>query len=256
MKKNGSKTTKKSAAAAAAPAEQPENTQQVAAVETPETKPEAGADVEGPAGAPSDGEGCEGVTVVVIETNPKAAIHAKIVARSVKQNLNGVDALVVILSLEQGMTVPEVLGRFVNECAGSQDRLILMTDGMVILNPVTLGDIAVVKAKKVGEALNYNTGLPVLMHLSALKALLTEAKEAGLDHIDVVDVYFRGTLPEYFKPVILGEWHSDLWLLPVISKNPSIGAIEKYAQWKKFMHVGPDSWSGGLMKFLEKRFPE
>ena len=252
MKKNGSKTTKKSAATAAAPAEQPENTQQVAAVETPETKPEAGADVEGPADAPSDGEGCESVTVVIVAKNEDYGV---LMGHSANKNLIGVDADIHLVTGEHlRNTLIETLAEHMPHI--KTERIILMTDGMVILNPVTLGDIAVVKAKKVGEALNYNTGLPVLMHLSALKALLTEAKETGLDHIDVVDAYFRGTLPEDFKPVILGEWHSDLWLLPVISKNPSIGAIEKYAQWKKFMHVGPDSWSGGLMKFLEKRFPE
>lgn len=250
MNKNGSKTTKKSAAAEQRSAEPPENAQQVAAVETPETKPETGADVEGPADAPSDGKGCESVTVLIVANNEDYGV---LMAHSANKNLIGVDADIHLVTGEHlRNTLIETLAEHMPHI--KTERIILMTDGMVILNPITLGDIAVVKAKKVGETLCYNTDLPVQMHLSVLKSLLDKAKESGLDHIDVIDTYFRGTLPEDFKPVVLGEWHSDLWLLPVISKNPSIEALDKYAKWKKFAHVGTDSWSPNLVKYLEDRF--
>ena len=68
--------------------EQPENTESVAAVETPDTQSETGTDVAGQ-DVPRDGEGCESVTVVIIARDEK---HGELMARSVKKNLIGVDA--------------------------------------------------------------------------------------------------------------------------------------------------------------------
>lgn len=245
MKKNESK---KSAA------KQPENTQSVETVETPDTQSPSGAAVEGPGNddAPADGEGCEAVTVVILEHDEQ---HALLAARSVKKNLLGVDALVVRLEGKDGATDAQMLYRFVTEAIQSE-RIILMTDGMMILNPVTLGDISVVKAVNRGGVPDYNVQMPVLMHRSALEELLKKALDDDRPYIDVVNEYFHGTLPEDYRPLLLGDWKTDPWVLPVISKNPPVERIKAFAEWKKFAAIGSQSWSDGLVKFLEERFAE
>lgn len=225
-------------------------TEPVETPEAPDTQSETRTDVERPTDAPSDGEGCEGVTVIIVAGNNA---HGALMAYSVQKNLTGVDADIHLVTEENLRdTLVETLAEHMPHV--KTERIILMTDGMVILNPVTLGDIACVKAKKVGEVLDFSTNIPVLMHKSALNTLLSEAAESGLDHIDVIDSYFKGTLPEGFSPVILGEWKSDPWLLPAVTRNPSIEAVGKYAKWKKFMHISPDSWSDDLVKYLKDRF--
>lgn len=217
--------------------------EQQAAVEAPAT-------VETPATteAPADSKGCEAVTVIVIESE-NFAVGAAIAVRSVRQNLKGVDADIQVVKGDLNVeTLKSSLG-FVQT-----ERIILMTANMIILNPVLLSDIALVKAKKIGSTITANTGMPVMVHKSALEVLLKEAEEANQPHIDILDTYFPGTVPTGFTPFILGDWNKDPFVLPVVSKNPSIEAISKFAEWKKFMHIGSDSWSEGLKAYLENRF--
>jgi len=200
--------------------------------------------------APADGKGCEAVTVVIVATDEN---RGAIIGNSVQKNLVGVDADIHLVTGEHLRdTLQETLLEHLSHI--KTERIILVTDGMLFLNPVTLGDVAVIKALEIGDALNYNTKLPVLMHKSVLESLLKEAKTSGLDHIDVVDAYFKGTVPEGFRPLLLGKWETDPWLLPVISENPSVEAISKYAQWKKFAHIGPNSWSDDVLNFFVERF--
>lgn len=217
--------------------------EQQAAVEAPAT-------VKTPATteAPADSKGCEAVTVIVIESE-NFAVGAAIAVRSVRQNLKGVDADIQVVKGDLNVeTLKSSLG-FVQT-----ERIILMTANMIILNPVLLSDIALVKAKKIGSTITANTGMPVMVHKSALEVLLKEAEEANQPHIDILDTYFPGTVPTGFTPFILGDWSKDPFVLPVVSKNPSIEAIGKFVEWKKFMHIGPDSWSEDLKAYLENRF--
>ena len=230
-------------------------TEPVATAETPDTESKTGTEVEGP-DAPTDGEGCESVTVVIVCRDPR---HCHLAPCSVRKNLTGVNAEILMVPISDKTTdINAVLGCLPEV---KTERIILMTDSMIVLNPVTLGDVQVVKAIKAGTAgdgsmiLNFNTRTPVLLHKSALEPLLLAMKEE-LPYGDIADTYFKGVLPEGHRPVLLGDWRTDPWLLPVVSKNPSIEAVEKFAGWKKFMHVGPESWSDGLEKYLEERFPE
>lgn len=220
--------------------EQPESTQPVAAAEAPDTTSQTGTDVAGQ-DVPRDGEGCESVTIVIIARDAK---HGWLMARSVMKNLIGVDADIHLVT-ENNLCDTDI-ETLQNHLPHIQtDRLIMMTEGMVILNPVTIHDIGLRKSPA--------AKMPTLMYKSVLKPLLQEMK-ADLPYADIAETYIRAT-PEV-KPIPVGDWRTDPWLLPVISKNPNIEAVEKFAQWKKFMHVGPDSWSDGLVKFLEERFPE
>jgi len=215
--------------------------EQQAAVEAPAT-------VETPAvtETPTDSKGCEAVTVIVIESEDFAG---DIAVRSVKQNLKGVDADIQVVKGDLDVETLKSSLDFVQT-----ERIIIMTANMIILNPVLLSDIALVKAKKMGNTITANTGMPVMVHKSALEVLLKEAEEANQPHIDILDTYFPNTVPTGFTPFILGDWNKDPFVLPVVSKNPSIEAISKFAEWKKFMHIGPDSWSEDLKAYLENRF--
>ena len=221
--------------------EQPEDTQSVAVAEAPDTQ--SGTVVEGSSDTPADGEGCESVTVIVAETHPDHPEYAKMAAKSVKKNLIGVDAMVVIMGYEPQMPMSQALLRMLEMV--NTERIILMTDGMFILNPVTIHNIGVRKSPA--------TNMPVLMYKSVLEPLLKEMA-ADIPYADVAETYAEASTE--VAPIIVGDWKIDPWLLPLISKNPSIEAVGKFAKWKMFMHVGPESWSDDLLKFLEERFPE
>lgn len=230
VKKNENKTTA---------AKQPETSESVAAAQAPDTNTETRTDVERP-DAPRDGEGCESVTVVIIARDGK---HAQLMARSAKKNLIGVDGDILILTGDDVKdtdvdTLLTVLPQIKTE------RVVLMNEGMIILNPVTIYEIGTRKLPA--------TKMPVLMHKSVLEPLLKEMKE-DLPYADIAETYSRVT--DEVTPIFIGDWRYDPWLLPLISKDLSAETIKQYAD-KKFMHIGPDSWSEGVVKFLNDRFPE
>ena len=251
MEKDEIKTTEQPAADAG----QTENTQSVETAETPDTATDGGAEVERP-DAPRDGEGCEGVTVVIIEHDEQRAL---LTARSVKQNLLGVDALTVRIAGENDATDAQALQRFVNEACPTE-RIVLMTDEMVILNPVTLPHIALPKAMKVGaneqgdDILSFSTRIPQMMYKSVLVPMLKEIVEL-YPHTDIFDAYGHEAFKDV-RPVMLPAWNQDSWLLPVVSKNPPMEALQKWGKAQRFAWISPQSWSKTVVKFLEERFPE
>jgi len=235
MKKNESKATDKSTRKVTTK-QQPENTKSVEATTALATDESSSGTA-----TPSDGEGCESVTVIIIARNEK---HGELMLRSVKKNLIGVDADVHLVTGDnvKNTDVETLLAQMPEV---KTERIVLMTEGVFILNPSTIFDIG---ARKTPAA-----NMPALMYKSVLEPLLKQMKEE-LPYADVADTYARVT-PEV-TPAIIGNWRKDPWLLPVISKNPPREALEEYGAWKKFMHVSPDSWSPDLVKFLENRFPE
>lgn len=232
-----------------APQEQPESAQPMESAAAVDTTTEAGADVDRPEDAPADGKGFEGVTVVIIETNEQRALLA---AESVKKNLRGVDCLVVRLELGE-LSLPEVLLRFINE-ASSAERIVLMTDGMLLLNPVTLADIAVIKGRRGDGILNYEQRMPVMLYRSVLKDFLP-AMIAQNPKANLISLYFGGVYGD-IHPIDTVTWNASCWLLPVVSRNPNIKVVEKWAETQKFLYVSEQSWSDDLVKFLEERFTE
>ena len=198
---------------------------------------------------PADGKGCESVTVIVVADNNA---HGALMAHSVQRYLTGVDADIRLVTGEDLRdTLVETLAEHLPHV--KTERIILMTDGMVMLNPVLLGDIACVKAVKKGDYLDYNTLMPVLMHKSALQQLLDSIKDEK-PHADIVNEYFHGCMPDGFQPVVLRSWREECWLMPVVSKNPNTDALRQWGKRQKFAHIGPESWSDDLVKYLEERF--
>ena len=229
--------------------EQPENAQSVATVAAPDDTTPSGGEVERP-DDPRDGEGCEAVTVVIVETSEP---HALIAARSVKQNLVGADVLVARLAVDPQMTLIEALLRFVTEVTSSE-RIILMTDSMLLLNPTTIHEIGCRRGVLTdkGVALGEER-TPKLMYRSVLLRLLPYLKD-NYPHASIFLEYDQFARPEVM-PLLMRPWNQDNWLLPVVSKNPPLEALQKWAKTQRFAWIAPQSWTDTVVKFLEERFP-
>lgn len=232
-KKNGSKTT-------SATKEQPEDIQQqdaqpVETVETPDTD------------TPEDGEGCESVTVIIVHAGSDKQLE--LVKSSVERNLREVDAEIVVLQLPAESTIEKVLSEKLPEI--KTERIVLMDDQMIILNPVTLADIAVIKAD---AKQNYSPNMPCMMRKSVLLRFIPW-KEKELPYATLVNTYFV-YIEHAIRPIPVGGWKDDPWVLPVVSVNPSRQSLEKYGEWKKFMYVNPQSWSEELVTFIEDHLNE
>lgn len=233
-----------------AAAEQSENTQSMGAAQAPDTQSEAGDAVQGPE-APRDGEGCEAVTVVIVETCEQYALMA---ARSVRKNLVGADVLVLRLCVDPQMTLIEALHRLITEGTESE-RIILMTDQMLLLNPVTIHEIGcrrgvlTEKGVTVGEMRT-----PKLMYRSVLLRMLPFLKE-NYPHASVFLEYDDYARPQVI-PVIMRPWNQDNWLLPVISAAPDPKLLRQWAQTQRFMYIEQRVWPKAVIEFLEERFPE
>lgn len=220
---------------AKAATEQPQDAQPVETVKTPDTD------------TPLDGEGCEAVSVVIIHSGSDKQLD--LVRRSVERNLREVDAQIVVLPLAPESTVEKILSEQLAEIG--TERIVLMDDSMVILNPVTLADIAVIKAD---AEHNYSPNMPCMMRKSILQQFIP-FKQQELPHSTLVDAYFRNVEHD-IRPIPVGDWKTNPWLLPVISINPPRKALEQYGTWKKFMFVSPQSWSDDLVSFIEERLNE
>lgn len=226
-------------------------------IETPDTAataPVGSPDGTAPdvAGPPADGEGCEGVTVIVAATQDRHPEYADITARSVKQNLMGVDARVVVMRYNREMTLGQQL-LLMLDYVGTE-RIVLMTDEMVLLNPTTLYELGcrrgelTEKGVTVGECRT-----PKLMHKSVLLKMLPEmiATYALFNPLLEYDEYARPQV----MPVVMRQWNLDNWLLPVVSASPSMDAIRQWAKTQRFMFNCRSEWPRQVVKFLEERFP-
>lgn len=233
-----------------AAAEQPENAQSVAADPSSDAQPATGDAVQEPE-EPRDGEGCEAVTVVIVESDPH---HAMLAARSVKKNLVGADVLVVRLGVDPQMTLTETMERFVSE-ASACERIILMTDSMILLNPVTIHEIGCRRGVLTDKGVTLGeTRTPKLMYRSVLLRLLPYLKE-NYPHADVFLEYDEYARPEVM-PVIMRPWNQDNWLLPVVSAAPRPEILRQWAATQRFMYIKNQAWPKAVNDILEERFPE
>ena len=162
-KNNGNKST-------TAAKKQPTKVEPVENVKAPDTQ--TGNDSE-EFNIPTDGEGCEAVTVVIISEDEE---RAAVAARSVKKNLKGVDAEILVIGIDdQRNTMPATLLEQLTKI--NTERIVLMTSSMIILNPVILGDIACIKGPKLGL---YEHNLPVMVHKKPLEAVLNHMIASAL----------------------------------------------------------------------------
>ena len=239
MKEDESKTT-------TAAAEQPETAQPVENVEASDTGTAPGGQLERP-DEPRDGEGCEAVTVCVVQTSQEDQKPLELCLRSLEKNLREADAKVEVLVVADGTTLEEVLRERLD--AIGTERIVLMTDRMAILNPVTLADIAVVKAD---ARRRFSPGMPAMMRKSVLLRFLGW-KQDNLPYMSLVDAYMANVEKD-IRPLPVGDWTTDPWVLPVVSGNPSEKVLREYAAFKRFLCVRSEVYPQSVKHFLEERF--
>ena len=220
----------------------------MAVIETPDTTPGTPDSSLEAAPPPADGEGCESVTVIVAQTHQDHPEYASTVARSMKQNLIGADALVLIMACNPEMTMVETLQRML-EMVGTE-RIVLATDDMVILNPTTIYELGCRRAISSTD----KVPTPMLMHKSALAPLLDYMK-AELPYADVMLEYDR-RVRSAVLPAATHPWNKDNWLLPVVTENPSPEVLRQWAATQRFLFINRPKWPQSVVKFLDERFPE
>lgn len=200
--------------------------------------------------APRDGEGCEAVTVVIIARNGQRGALA---ARSVRQNLLGVDADIQVLTGSAlKPTDAETLLEYLPHV--ETERIILMTDGMIILNPVTIYEIGCRRGELTAKGITAGEcRTPKLMHRSVLEKMLPAMIRnfAAFDILLEYDQYARPSV----APVAMRPWNEDNWLLPVVSKKPSAKALAEWGKTQHFALIYDHAWTEDVVRFLEERFP-
>ena len=224
------------------------------------------------------------VTVLVVATSvANNYLLLRHCLRSLRKNLRGVDAQVKVVGAERpdwldcDSWISDAAGGFyhLNELVAralpfvETNRVILMTDRMQLARPVSLADIALLKAQPEGNDLptlkvlaeqtkddprwlwNYQTNMPLYAFRKPLMAVLRFLTEIGHEDLHLPTVY-NNLLYSDLQPTLL-DWSTDGWLLPVVSAHPSMERMKAFLVKKKFIWISPNSEGAevvALLKFL------
>ena len=206
--------------------------------------------------------------------------------RSLEKNLRGVNANVKVVGKEKPQWLDDNSWLDVADDADTQnwnaiimraatlveeERIVIMSDRMSLLRPVTLADIALLKAE-VGangnqtvlllrdwqgskvKVHNYRTNMPAMFFKSALIPVLDFVMNSkGVADFDLPTAYFNLIYSE-LMPVLL-EWTTDSWLLPIISENPDMERVRTYWMKKKFVYFS-DRYGKDIIAWLKFMTPD
>lgn len=200
--------------------------------------------------------------------------------RSLRKNLRGVKAEVKVIGSERPSwidcdtwlgTVKGDLNACIITAAISvkTERVIIMTDRMQLARPVSLADIALLKALPEGsnnktvewlygrqgttkhQVWNYDTHMPLYVFRTQLNHVVGFMAEENAFTEDLPTVYNNLLYPD-LQPTLL-DWATDGWLLPVVSAHPSMERMKAFLVKKKFIWISPNSEGAevvALLKFL------
>lgn len=288
MKKDEKPQPQETAAVAAdAPAAQENEAAAQQPAQTEESAPDAGGEI----AAADDGPIDENqdptfvlVTVLVVATSAaNNYLLLRHCLRSLWKNLRGVDAQVKVVGAERpdwldcNSWLSDAAGEFnhLNELVAralpfvETNRVILMTDRMLLARPVSLADIALLKAMPEGNDLptlkvlaertkdephwlwNYLTHMPLYAFRHQLIGVVRYLIEIGHEDLHLPTVYNNMLYPD-LQPTLL-DWRTDSWLLPVVSAHPSMERMQSFLVKKKFIWISPNSEGAevvALLKFL------
>ena len=224
------------------------------------------------------------VTVLVVITSPaNDFLLLRHCLRSLRKNLRGVKAEVKVIGSERpswidcDSWISDAAGEFnhLNELVAralpfvETNRIILMTDRMLLARPVSLADIALLKAMPEGNDLptmkvlaeltkddprwlwNYQTNMPLYAFRHPLMGVLRYLTDIGQEDLHLPTVY-NNMLFSDMLPTLL-DWATDGWLLPVVSAHPSMERMKSFLVKKKFIWISPNSEGAevvALLKFL------
>ena len=221
------------------------------------------------------------VTVLVVITSPaNDFLLLRHCLRSLRKNLRGVKAEVKVIGSERPswidcdtwlVTVKGELNACIMSAAISikTERIIVMTDRMLLARPVSLADIALLKAmpeansnKTVDwlieqqgttkhQVWNYDTHMPLYVFRTQLAHVACFMDENDAFTEDLPTLYNNLLFPD-LQPTLL-DWATDGWLLPVVSAHPSMERMKAFLVKKKFIWISPNSEGAevvALLKFL------
>lgn len=229
------------------------------------------------------------VTVIVVATAPANDYFLlRQCLRSLNKNLRGVDAQVKVIGNERPgwidcdtfllspssiLPPPSTINNAILETLKLIDtaRIIILSDRMMLLRPVSIADIALLKALPENEGnktvtllaerlnkdkrrlWNYQNNMPFYAFTDTLEKLLRYLEEQKMLELHLPTAY-NNLLYEELQPTLL-DWKTDGWLLPVVTEQPSMDAVKKFLPKKKFLFVSEKSQQKviSLLKFL---FPD
>lgn len=191
----------------------------------------------------SDAEGMEAVTVIILSADEQ---YVALAEASLKKYLMGVSATTVSATADDLRNSDMETLRVLLERVRTE-RVVVMHEGQLLLNPVTLYDCAQLTDLPEGRK-------PQMYHksvlLPTLEHLMHEPDGSGL-----CATYAASVLPGV-APVPAGGWRESVWVLPIISERPPVAAIAEYAPGKKFAWVSPKSWTPEVVEYFKNRFVE
>lgn len=244
MNKNETKT-------AAAAEEQHKDAPAVETVETPDTTTQDEANVAGPevadtsaqTDAPRDFDGGEAVTVIIVCTIDDDERPLQIAQESLARYLRGVDADVRVMKPDEGEALEQKLLDALDSI--QTDRIVLMTDRMALLNPLSLAEIAV---RKQDDCVVF---MPAMMRKSVLIHFLGWKMEK-LPDMPLAQAYAK-SVDSDILPMLIGNWREDPWMLPVVTDNPSEQVLSEYSARKRFLCVKSARYPESVIAFMKKR---
>ena len=281
MKKNEAKSKKATAVATDAPAVEKG---QAAAAKQPAKAEEP---AETAKGEMNDDPAAVAVTFLVMLTSAdNDSFLLRHCLRSLEKNLRGVNVNVKVVGKEKPQWLDENSWLDVADESDTQnwnslimraaplvedERIVIMSDRMILLRPVTLADIALLKAE-VGangnqtvqllsdwqgskvKVHNYKTNMPAMFFKSTLVDVLDFVMGSkGVVDFDLPTAYFNLIYSE-LMPVLL-EWTTDSWLLPIISENPDMERVRTYWMKKKFVYFS-DRYGKDIIAWLKFMTPD
>lgn len=198
------------------------------------------------------------------------------------QNLRGIDADIKVVGTDKPAWLPHEMFIFV-ESAGSipyaemingalsseWNRVVLMTDRIFILNPVTFADIAINKALperpdknnnavRILKALDFDgriedycTQTPLYAFRSQLQEVLIAMTGTKIPTTDIATVYCN-LMYRDVKPLYL-NWRNDPWIIPIVTEKPSKSVVMDYVKRKKFLYM--QRCNEHLLDILATLFP-
>lgn len=150
------------------------------------------------------------------------------------------------------------------------DGFIVFPENVFIVSDVLLADIQSLRAKgemKAGCGLADRTielsaangiktrqislDCPVYLEKVKIISLLEMYPDLKINEVDFISLYFNTFYPSVSALEL--DYRIDNVLLPIVSENPKIGAVEKYLSGKKFVFLSEKSQSSEMLGYFSKK---
>lgn len=136
---------------------------------------------------------------------------------------------------------------------GMSAGFVLAEPDTFVVNKIGYAHLILPKCKGIDTdgLINYSTGLPIRIFQEELVDFVEDLGD-DVPNADFFNAFQRFASLTY--PIEL-DWKYDVWLLPVVSKQPDVKRFENLVSKKCFMKAIDAGWSPFLEGFLEDMFP-